>query len=512
MPRFKPYSYNQMKLIPVQFKDQVLPGTFEYALNYIVDNELDLKIFEPRFANNITGAPAFDPAILLKIILYAYSRGITSSRRIAQCCENNIIFKALSCDTMPHFTTIANFITTMEKEISSLFRDVLLICTEMNLIGKTMFAIDGCKMPSNASKEWSGTTKDFQKKKEKIEKTIEYIMNKHRTNDGNEQLSVTMKQEEIKHVENLQKKAKKIQDWLKKNEEKIGKGGKPIKSNITDNESAKMKTSHGVIQGYNGVAAVDSKHQIIVHAEAFGAGQEHELLKPIIEGTQENFKAIEKTEEIFKEADITADSGFHTENNLKMLSEKGISAYIPDNKFRKRDSRFVTAERHKKEKKYQPKYFTAREFQYNKETGKAICPAGKELWLKCKNNVTSNGFTGAAYMGRVADCKACGKRTKCLRNPETTLARQVVFLDGGRKVQEESFTKKMIKKIETIKGRFIYSKRMGTVEPVFANIRHTIGLDRFSLRSKIKVNTQWLLYCIIHNLKKIHTFSPQMAY
>jgi transposase len=289
-------------MIPLHFRDQILSGTFEYALNYIVDNELDLKVFAPRFANDNTGAPAFDPAILLKIILYAYSRGITSSRRIAECCEDNIIFKALSCDTKPHFTTIANFISTMDKEISSLFRDVLLICTDMNLVGKTMFAIDGCKMPSYASKEWSGTTKDFEKKKEKIEKAIAHIMNRHRTDDGNEQLPKNMEQEEKRHLEKLQRKSKKIQRWLERNKDKIGKAGQAIKSNITDNESAKMKTSRGVIQGYNGVAVVDSKHQVIVNAEAFGKGQEQELLKPIIEGTQENFKAIESKEDILKKS------------------------------------------------------------------------------------------------------------------------------------------------------------------------------------------------------------------
>jgi hypothetical protein len=69
---------------------------------------------------------------------------------------------------------------------------------------------------------------------------------------------------------------------LKDNNDKPGKLGTPVKSNITDNESAKMKTSHGVIQGYDGVAVVDDKHQIIVHAKAFGAAQEHDLLQPMI--------------------------------------------------------------------------------------------------------------------------------------------------------------------------------------------------------------------------------------
>ena len=165
MARYKPYNYNQSKLISVYFGDQILPSTFEYALNHIVDNELDLSIFLSRYKNDQVGASAFDPAILLKIILFAYSHGITSSRKIEACCQNNILFKALAADTQPHFTTIAEFISTMDKEITPLFRKVLLICDEMGLIGKKMFAIDGCKLPSNASKEWSGTREEFAKKR-----------------------------------------------------------------------------------------------------------------------------------------------------------------------------------------------------------------------------------------------------------------------------------------------------------------------------------------------------------
>lgn len=95
-----------------------------------------------------------------------------------------------------------------------------------------------------------------------------------------------------RRVETIKSKVKKIKQFLKENDDKPGKTGNPIKSNITDNESAKMKTSHRVIQGYNGIAVVDDKHQVIVHADAFGAAQEHDLLEPMIEGTKENFKEI----------------------------------------------------------------------------------------------------------------------------------------------------------------------------------------------------------------------------
>ncbi|MBU1086215.1 MAG: transposase, partial [Candidatus Omnitrophica bacterium] len=80
MARYKSYSYEQAMFIPINFSKQIIPGSFEHALNYIVDNEIDTTIFANRYKNDETGAPAYDPAILLKIVLYAYSRGITSSR------------------------------------------------------------------------------------------------------------------------------------------------------------------------------------------------------------------------------------------------------------------------------------------------------------------------------------------------------------------------------------------------------------------------------------------------
>ncbi len=130
MARYKKYSYDQGQLIPVWFEEQILPGTFEYALSYIVDNELDLSVFEGRYKNDDTEAPAYDPAVLLKIVLYAYSRGIIHSRKIEKFCCDNVIFMALSANTRPHFTTIADFISSMKKEITPLFGDILPFCDE----------------------------------------------------------------------------------------------------------------------------------------------------------------------------------------------------------------------------------------------------------------------------------------------------------------------------------------------------------------------------------------------
>jgi transposase len=516
MAKYKEYDYSQGKFIPIHFDKQILPGTFEYTLHYLIDNEIDLSLFDERYKNDDTGAPAYDPAILLKIILYAYSRGITSSRKISQCCKENIIFMALSADIQPHFTTIADFISSVDQEIIKLFLQVLLVCDEMGLIGKEMFAVDGCKMPSNASKEWSGTKEELRHKKEKMEKAVRQIVKRHREVDAREKDKGTVEQEE-RYVDTIRKKANKIKDWLKENDDKPGKTGKPVKSNITDNESAKMKTSHGVIQGYNGVAVVDDKHQVVVHAEAFGAAQEHDLLKPMLVGTRENFKEIGTKQDVFEKAKLVADSGYHTEANVQMVMEEGIDAYIPDTQFRKRDPRFADIDKYKERfRKERAEYFgisglyRAKEFRLSEDKRFCICPAGKRLYRN-GGNVILDRNTAIKFRSRKTDCRICEVREKCLRNPATSEVRQVCFIQGRVTNISETFTEKMRQKIDSIKGRLIYNRRLGTAEPPFAHIRSILRLDRFTLRGKRKVNTQWLMYCIVHNLLKVHRYGEGFA-
>ena len=248
MARFKHYDYGQMKLLPVSFSEQILAGTFEHTLNHLIDNEIDLTVFEHRYCNDETGAPAYDPAILLKVIVYAYSRGVTSSRRIERLCRENVLFMALSADSTPHFTTIADFIAGLEAEIVAVFRDVLLVCDEAGLIGRELFAIDGVKLPSNAAKQWSGTRADFKKKAQKMERAVRYLVKRHREADARGEGSPVQAARE-RQIETLKHATRKVKAWLAQNKDKPGASGGVKKSNITDNESAKMKTGKGVIQG-----------------------------------------------------------------------------------------------------------------------------------------------------------------------------------------------------------------------------------------------------------------------
>lgn len=510
MARYRPYSYKQGRLIAVFFEKQILPGTFEYTLNHLIDSELDLSVFDSRYRNDKEGAPAYDPRILLKIILFAYSKGIVSSRKIALACEENILFMALSACTCPHFTTIADFISSTGEEVIRLFLEVLLVCDRMGLIGSEMFAIDGVKMSSNASKEWSGTKEDFEKKKAKMEEAIRRIVEQHQSTDEKSPEEVVAREEQ--YIESLKEQVEKIREWLDTHEDKPGKTKKALKSNITDNESAKMKTSHGVVQGYDGVAVVDSRHQVVVSAEAFGEAQEHDLLKPMVDQTRKNFEQIGKEEDIFEKVKLTADSGFHTEKNMEMLSEEGVDGYVADPQFRKRDPRFVDRDRFKKTRKSAKKarLFTPKDFTYDKEKETCICPAGKRMYIK-NRNFEVDGRKGIVFMGWITQCRECSIKSQCLRYPDRTVARQVCFFYEKKDDGELTFTEKMKRKIDSAMGRLIYSGRIGTVEPVFANIRHILGLDRFTLRGKAKVTGQWRLFCIVHNLLKVHRYGEVVA-
>ena len=494
------------RFLAVDLERQLLAGTFEHALNYLIDHEIDLTGFDARYRNDDTGASAYPPAMLLKVVLFAYSRGIVSSRAIERACREHITFIALSGDSGPHFTTLAAFVSGLGDEIAPLFGKVLHLCDRQGLIGREMFAIDGVKLPSNASKGKSGTRADFIKQASKLEAAAQTMLARHRENDA---LPIEPDQASkvAQHIERLQADAAKMRQWLDTHpEDRKGAKGKMVKSNRTDNESAKMATSKGVIQGYVGVAAVDAKHQIIVEAQAHGTGSEQALLLPMIDAT-----ATLRTDQTL----ITADAGYHSDANIAALGNSNTPALIADNQMRKRDERFKDQDKHKAKpdplynkggtkgnKTKQAKHYRPKDFDYDAKTGTCICPAGKALYQNGSNCI-HNGMIGSKFQGALRDCVPCGQRDQCLRTPDKTKVRQVMFFRGKADPTAVNYSGIMKKAIDSPEGRARYGRRFATVEPVFGNIRYNKGLDRFTLRGQTKVDMQWKLDCRVHNIEKL---------
>nr|WP_301103305.1 transposase [Propionivibrio sp.] len=134
--------------------------------------------------------------------------------------------------------------------------------------------------------------------------------------------------------------------------------------------------------------------------------------------------------------------------------------------------------------------------------GTCLCPAGKTLYQNGSNCI-HNGYVATKFSGALRDCLPCDQRAKCLRTPEKTKVRQVSFFRGKADSSEESHTGRMQQAIDSEEGRRRYGQRFATVEPVFGNIRHNKRLNRFTLRSQKKVDAQWKLFCLVHNIEKL---------
>jgi transposase len=148
MAKFKAYDYRQRVFLTVSLEDQLIPGTLEFAIHTLVETRLDTSGFAQKYRNDETGRTVYDPKIFLKIVLLGYARGLISSRKIEQACRENLVFIALACDQRPDHSTIAAFVSSRKDEILLLFRDVLLVCQEMDFLGGTFFALDSLKLPS----------------------------------------------------------------------------------------------------------------------------------------------------------------------------------------------------------------------------------------------------------------------------------------------------------------------------------------------------------------------------
>lgn len=505
MPRYKPVDRSP-RFLPVVLADQIQPGTFEFALDHLVDRELDLSALDAKFRNDEVGASAYDPRVMLKIVLLAYSRGLVSSRSIAHACVHHVQFMAISGDSQPSYTHIAKFVRELKEQIQPLFTQVLLTCDRMGLIGRQMFAIDGVKLPCNASKERSGTHEELAHRAARLDKAADKILALHQAQDAGSDSPLALDAKRQARIEELHREAQATRDFVARSQPRLSERGQELKSNITDPDSAKMATGKGVIQGYAAQAAVDSTHQIIVAAEVTGSGSEQNMLMPMIEASA----PVRAADTL-----ITADAGYHSSDNVNALCEAGIPALIADNQMRQRDERYAEQAKHKAKGEVlhdkrkaasgtspNPKikgYFSTADFIFHGDNS-CTCPAGCTL-RSSGALYTAGRYQRQEFKARASDCQGCTLRPQCIRKPETPQRKIAVHHRIPDDPNEPIH--RMRAAIDSTHGRQLYSQRIATVEPVFGNLRHNKRLSRFTLRGKDKVGTQWRLFCLVHNIEKI---------
>lgn len=350
---FLPWNVEQVSLFPPSILDYVPLSHPAHFVRDLVRDELDLNEVYASY-EDARGAPAFHPAMMTALLLYAYTQGIYSSRRISRACEDRLDFHAVTASSKPDFRTISEFRKRHLKALSGLFVQVLKLCAQAGLVKLGHVALDGTKIKANASKHKAMSYARMQKAEVALAAEVAGWLKAADAADRKDDVSVGTDQrgdEMPDWVGDKQKRLAKIKEAkasleaeakaqadakakAKDGDDHPGDGPRPgrkprhppgeprpkAQRNFTDPDSRIMPGKDGFVQAYNGQAAVDATAQVIVAHSLSNSPADAPCLIPLTDAVTQNMGKSPK--------EISADAGYCSEANLAALEERKISAYI----------------------------------------------------------------------------------------------------------------------------------------------------------------------------------------
>ncbi len=320
---FRAYDQDQMLLMPPSVADWVPEGHPARMVSDLVDHELDMSSVLASYAST-RGYPPYDPRLLVKVLLYGYTKGVMSSRRLADACVDSVAFKFLAACQEPDFRTIAAFRKRHLHAVDDLFDQVLDICTRAGLVKLGHVSLDGTKIKANASMKKAMSYKRLSRalleEAERIDAEEDELYGDSTPYELPEHLRTTKGRLEAirKAKEELERRASERASHRKVRDKD--------QYNFTDPDSRVMQDapSRGWVQGYNAQIAVDdTPHKIIVATDVSSQASDNPQLKPMVRQIRERIGFVPK---------LTADAGYNAESNLEWLIEEGIDAYIATSK------------------------------------------------------------------------------------------------------------------------------------------------------------------------------------
>lgn len=453
----------QLTLLPQCIEDYIPTEDIVRYIDTVVD-ELDISNIEEKYSYD--GRPAYEPQIIIKILLYGKMRGIRSSRELSRAVRENLRFIYLASNEKPDFRTIINFRKKFHKQLGELFKQTVKIGLRENFINLEHVCIDGTKLRAFAGRN---SFKRPEKLKEILEKLEEEIIESYEGDielDKEEDNLYGKEDREAPLPKELQDKAvmvKKIKKALKEHEE-INRESKPKRMSTTDSECRYMK-SKGILPSYNAQIAVDAKSRMAVGGLVSNCCTDNGQLIPVLESIKEKTGRDPKA--------ISVDKGYADHKGLLDVERRKIDGYIPG-----------MAETSKK--------YSFSDFQYDKEEDVYICPNSEKLHrIKTKKKKHKKG---RKY--ECENCKGCKLRDKCMRNPRTQVKRSLKVPEYIDKLLS------MQAKVETEKGKKISKLRGATVEPVIGYIKYSKKLRRFIFRGLEMVNAMWKFELAAYNIER----------
>jgi len=343
---FRPYEPNQNFLMPASMRDWLSSDHLAYFISDVVD-QLDLSVIMDRYAAEERGYPPYHPAMMVKVLLYAYSIGVPSSRKIEKHLYEDIAFRVLAANNTPDFRTVSDFRKDHLKALAGLFLQVLKLCQKAGLVKLGHVALDGTKIKANASKHKAMSYKRMKEEEARLEAEVAALLNKAQAVDEEEDCrygkdkrgdelpnELAFRESRLKKIrearEALEEEAKYEAEIAaaagKKNKKHAVEPDDKAQRNFTDPESRIMPAPGGkhFIQAYNAQAAVDSAHQIIVAAEVTNKPTDRGQAEPMIEVVKGNTGRLPRQ--------MSADAGYFSSDAVKNLTARGIDVYMPPGK------------------------------------------------------------------------------------------------------------------------------------------------------------------------------------
>ncbi len=507
---FKEYDMDQL-MLPTSLSDAITEKHLVRVINESVER-MDMKPLLARYHGG--GTSSYNPKMMLKVLVYAYTDRNYSSRRIAKSLSENIHYMWISGGNKPDFRTINNFRSVVLKGIiDEVFASVLEILEESGHIKLENYFMDGTKIEANANKYSFVWAKNVERNKGKVRDKVKKLLeNIEKLNaeedekygddsiDGNLDEPIDSKKLEMKIKElnerlagkkenkNIKKAVKTLEkDCLKKLEkyedyETKFNGRNSFSKTDVDATFMRMKEDHmknGQLKpGYN--IQIGTEGQFVV---GFSVHQKRTDTACLIEH-------LEKVKELLDgklPENIVADSGYGSEENYKYLHENELGNYVKYNTFDK-----------EQKKSFKNQIFKMENFAYKEEEDKFICPAGKDLIYErtCKQT-TYNGFETSRRHYKCNHCDGCVHREKCTQAKEGRIIQVNHELMRMKKNAREN--------LNSEKGQELRKLRGTEVETVFGHIKNNWGFRRFLLRGLEKIKIEWGLLCIANNMAKIMT-------
>lgn len=335
---FKPYNQNQTQLLPPNFSDLIAQDHTARLISQVID-EMDLSFIENTYSSN--GQHAYYPKMLFKVLVYGYTIGLRSSRKLADRLKEDVVFMWLGGRQTPDFRTISDFRKDKLKDVKKAFVEVLSLCREIGIVRIGKVSIDGSKARASANKNKMQYRQVLEKRRNIIEKQVEDILSEAEEIDKEEEKLYGNNTEHriginISEAKKRLAKVKRRKETLKRKQGKLEAKKSDIQSKLkkmrkdrnsfasTDKDATMMLMKENYIApGYNLQFATE--HQVILAYDVSSDRNDQKQLKPMVKQIEENAGKSPQT--------AITDSGYASKSNYRFLKNKRIAAFIPYHNF-----------------------------------------------------------------------------------------------------------------------------------------------------------------------------------